>query len=89
MPNAAGEIQGIAVPALPWLQTFQAGDQVRVARGVDQFGDVPGTVVRDTAGAGEWVLVELDHLELDNRGIVKPYGAPQYIFRPGELRRLS
>jgi hypothetical protein len=88
MPDAGGNIKGIAVPGLPWLEQFNAGDKVRVARGGDKFSDVPGTVVRDTDRRGEWVLVELDHLELENRGMARSPGS-QYIFRPGELRRLS
>jgi hypothetical protein len=88
MPDAGGNIKGIASPGAPWLQAFSAGDKVRVARGIDNFGEIPGTVVRTPESTDEWVLVELDRLELNNRGLWSSEYT-QSIFRPGELRRLS
>lgn len=56
MPDAAGNIKGIAVPELPWQQTFEPGQRVRVVAGHHE--GLTGHVARRNYGR-DVVVVEV------------------------------
>lgn len=92
MPDASGRIVPTVVPSVPWLQAFEVGEHVRIAKGVAVFGDIQGRVVR--ADDPQRIHVALDALAVQNQGLLtqgNPAGPddPVWVFSPGELRRLS
>lgn len=78
MPDAAGNIKGIAIAGeLPWKQTFEVGQMVRVANG-------------GTHGGRTGKVVLVSKLSQDARYpiTVRLFDGPVVIFpfAPGELR---
>jgi hypothetical protein len=72
MPDEYGNLRPISVPALPWLQWFEAGDRVRTIH-----EGWHGTVIRHDE-TGVWVLTDEGDNPLQFKpGELRPLDQPE------------